>query len=539
MTALELRPYQREALEAIRAGYRRGIRRPLVSLPTGTGKTILFSSMASSAIARGNGVLVLAHRDELLTQAADKMRQYDPALDELTVGLVKAESDQWDRPVVIASVQTLGRERRLARVARRFDLVIVDEAHHAAADSYQRILEGVRAFEEDGPLTLGVTATPQRADSLSLETTFQEVVYHRDILSMIRNGYLCDLIGRQVKLEALDLSGVKVRRGDYVESEVGELLEAAEAPRHGVRAWKRYAEGRRTIVFTPTILLAHEFADEFTRAGVHAEAVSGNTPLEQRRDLLRRFHSGEVDVVCNAAVLTEGFDEPAVSCIMIARPTKSQPLYVQMVGRGTRLFPGKENCLVMDLVGATERLDLTTLPRLFGLKDADEEWEGAEEAERGVAEAISMREERLVREGRITASKIELFKRHKLTWVDTGKPNEWALSAGADQVIVRQIRDGVEPRFAVDLLPRAGSPRRLATDLDLGLAMGVGEDHARNADGFVEAFVSRDARWRQRPASPKQLDALRRWKVIPPEGVSSGEASDLLAAAVARRRKAG
>lgn len=537
--ALELRPYQREALDAIKSGWRRGIRRPLVSLPTGTGKTILFSAMASGALARGSGVLVLAHRDELLSQAADKMRQFDPALDALTVGLVKAESDQWDRPVVVASVQTLAITRRLERITRRFDLVIVDEAHHAAADSYQRVLAGVRSYEDDGPLTLGVTATPQRADSLGLEETFQEIVYHRDMLWGIRSGYLCDLIGRQVKLAALDLSKAKTRRGDFVEGEVAEMLEEAEAPRHGVRAWKLYAAGRKTIVFTPTIKLAHEFAIEFAEKGISAAAISGKTPLEERRRVLRDFASGVITVVCNASVLTEGFDEPSVSCIVIARPTKSQPLYVQMVGRGTRLSPGKPNCLVMDLVGATERLDLTTLPRLFGLADEDESYGRVDEAleEKGVAEVYGMREDRLIREGRIQAQEIELFKgKTKLSWVES-RPGTWVLDAASEQVVVRKAGGTAsEPRYVVDRVPRVGSPVRIARDVDLGLAMGVAEDAARTAAGYDERLVSKDAAWRGRPASAKQIDALRKWKVIPPKDLSAGEASDMLAAAVARRR---
>lgn len=532
---LELRPYQREALDAIRQRYREGIRRPLVSLPTGTGKTILFSAMASGALARGSGVLVLAHRDELLSQAADKMHQYDSALDSLTVGLVKAESDQWDRPVVVASIQTLSQQRRLDRITRRFELVIVDEAHHAAAESYQRVLRGVRSFEPDGPLTLGVTATPQRADSLGLDETFQAVVYHRDILWGIRAGYLCDLIGRQVRLHDLDLSKAKVRRGDFVESETGQMLEAAEAPRHGVRAWKLYAKDRKTIVFTPTIRLAQEFATEFAEQGISAAYVSGQTPIEERRRVLRDFHDGSIRVVCNAAVLTEGFDEPDVACIMIARPTKSQPLYVQMVGRGTRLYPGKENCLVMDLVGATERMDLTTLPRMFGLKETDAEWEGAEDEERGVSEAVGQLEAKLVREGRISAQQVDLFKKQKLTWVET-RLGEWTLTAGPDQMLLRVYNRGDGPRYAVDHVPRHGSPKRVASDLDLSMAMGVAEDHARQIEGFAENLVSKDAAWRQKPASEKQLAALRKWKVVPPENLSAGEASDMLAAAVARKR---
>lgn len=536
--ALSLRPYQVEALDAIRDGVRRGIRRPLVSLPTGTGKTILFSAMASGALARSRGVLVLAHRDELLAQAADKMRQFDPALSEVVVGLVKAESDEWDRPVVVASIQTLSRERRLARVDRRFDLVIVDEAHHAAADSYQRVLDGVGSFDPDGPITLGVTATPQRADALTLETTFQEVVYHRDILSMIRSGYLCDLVGRQIKLEALDLTKAKVRRGDFVDGEVGEMLEAAEAPLHGVRAWLRYAAGRKTIVFTPTIALAHEFAEEFRERGVRARAISGETKLEERRGVLADFHSGRVEVVCNAQVLTEGFDEPGVSCILIARPTKSQPLYVQMVGRGTRIFPGKPNCMILDLVGATERLDLTTLPRLFGLGD-DESYGDVEEAlaETGVSALVGMREERLVREGRITAREVSLFGAQRFAWVAV-KPGTWSISAGDDTLILVTQTTGGEgdERYAVDRRPRHGSPERLASGLDLGYAMGKAEDAARETIGFAEVLVSRDAPWRGAPATEKQVTALRRMRVAVPEGCTKGEAADLLGAAIARRR---
>jgi superfamily II DNA or RNA helicase len=528
---LQLRDYQTEAIAAIADRFRHGIRRPLVSLPTGTGKTVIFANLASRAMARGNGVLVLAHRDELLSQAADKMRQVDPALDAMTVGLVKASADEWDRPVVVASVQTLGREARLARVDRRFELIIVDEAHHAAADSYQRILRGLGSFEDDGPLTLGVTATPQRADSLSLETTFQEVVYHRDILSMIRAGYLCELKGRQVTLEALSLSGVKTRGGDYVAEQVATALEAAEAPYHGVRAWQRYASGRKTIVFTPTIALAHEFAEKFRAAGVAARGLSGDTPTEERRQMLRDFAAGKVQVICNAQVLTEGFDEPSVDCIMIARPTKSQPLYVQMVGRGTRLYPGKDDCLVMDLVGATDRLDLTTLPRLFGLGDDDETREKV--AELGVCELTGQRREIEIREGKITAREVELFKAQKLAWAKIGV-GEWVISTPAASVVVRQTPNDL---YRVERRPRDGAMTILGHDLDLGYAQGVAEDAARSEqfEGNPDRLLARDAPWRARPPSAKQLAAAKRLR-IRSVGLTAGELSDLMAAAIARRR---
>ncbi len=529
---LQLRPYQTEAIEAVRERFRHGIRRPLISLPTGTGKTCIFASMASRAMARGNGVLVLAHRDELLAQAADKMHQVDPALDAMTVGLVKAASDEWDRPVVVASVQTLGRAARIARVNRRFGLIIVDEAHHAAADSYQRVLTELGAFEDDGPLVLGVTATPQRADSLSLETTFQEVVYHRDILSMIRAGYLCELKGRQITLEALSLTGVKTRGGDYVAEQVASALEAAEAPYHGVRAWQRYAAGRKTIVFTPTIALAHEFADKFRAAGVAARGLSGETPTDERRQMLRDFAAGEVQVICNAQVLTEGFDEPSVDCIMIARPTKSQPLYVQMVGRGTRIYPGKEDCLVMDLVGATDRLDLTTLPRLFGLGD-DERTLG-DVAEIGIAELAGRRAEAEIREGKITAREVELFKAQKLAWAKVGQ-GEWVISTPAASILVRQTPNDL---YRVERRPRTGPLTILGHDLDLGYAQGVAEDAARSEqfEGNPDRLLARDAPWRARQPSPKQVAAAKRLRIRVSPELSAGELSDLMAAAIARRR---
>jgi ATP-dependent helicase IRC3 len=536
---IELRDYQHEAIAAVADRYRQGVRRPLVSLPTGTGKTVIFASLASRAMQRGNGVLVLAHRDELLTQAADKMRQVDGRLDELAVGLVKAEADQWDRPVVVASVQTLGRQARLDRVTRKFALIIVDEAHHAAADSYQRILKGLGSFDADGPLTLGVTATPQRADSLSLDTTFQEVVYHRDILSMIRAGYLCDLKGVQIKLDALDLSGIKTRGGDYVEGQVAQALEAAEAPLHGVRAWRQYASSRKTIVFTPTIALAHEFAAEFRKAGVRAEGLSGETPRDERRRILADLHTGAVQVVCNAQVLTEGFDEPSVDCIMIARPTKSQPLYVQMVGRGTRIYPGKDDCLVMDLVGATERMDLTTLPRLFGL--GDDEPTLKEVADVGVAELAGQREAALVREGKISAQEVELFKAQKLVWAKAGA-GAWALPAGDDMLIVRAqavTAEGAEPRYRVELTPRHGGIKIIGHDLDLGYAQGLAEDAARQRQDFNEHLVDRDAGWRQAPATDKQIKALKRLGVKCPAEATRGEASVLMASAIAAKRVAG
>lgn len=537
---ISLRPYQQEALAATRDAFVRGIRRPLISLPTGTGKTVIFSSVTKGAAAKGRRVLILAHRDELLRQSADKLVAVAPEL-AMRIGFVKASTDDYDHDVVIASVQTLARPKRLAKIVeenalsgRPFDVVIVDEAHHAAADSYQSILYGLGSFEADGPLTIGVTATPQRADAKDLGATWQEIVYHRDMLSMMRERYLCDLRGRQIRLEALDLGSVKVTAGDYNAGDVGDALEVADAPEHGVRAWHKYAAGRKTIVFTPTIALAEEFASEFTRTGVPAVALSGNTPTDERRSILRRFHEGEIRVIANAQVLTEGFDEPDVECIVIARPTKSQPMYVQMVGRGTRLSPGKKDCLVLDLVGATDRLDLTTLPRLFGLgEDGDgESSEGSVSQGGSILDAASEHDERERKAGRIASREVELFSRAELAWVAVG-PGRWLLDLGDEKVELLARGD----RWDVVAFAKGKLPRKLAEGLEQGYAMGTGDDYARGSGELAGKLIDKAARWRQRPASSKQLGTLAKLKVAIPHGVSAGEASDLLSAAIARKQR--
>lgn len=252
--------------------------------------------------------------------------------------------------------------------------------------------------------------------------------------------------------------------------------------------------------------------------------------------MLRRFKTGEVQVIANAQVLTEGFDEPSVECVMIARPTKSQGMYVQMVGRGTRIAPGKKDCIVLDIVGATDRLDLTTLPRLFGLdeegeQDTTEKVDADTDGEdSGSVLDWSERDEK--KSGRITARQVELFARQEIAWVraDDGL---WVLSIG-NQSHIQLVAD--DDRWDVILDRKDYGRTYLAKGLDQGYAMGTAEDYARQ-NGASSNLVSRNAAWREGPASEKQVAALRRMKVSVPHGISRGEASDLLGAAVARFKR--
>jgi ATP-dependent helicase IRC3 len=238
MSALALRDYQLEALAAVAEAERRGVFRQLVVLPTGTGKTVVFSHLRKL---RGGRTLVLAHRDELLRQAVDKLRMVDPSA---VVGVVKADEDQVSAPTVVASIQTLAQPARLARLVPNFTTVIVDEAHHAAAETYGRVLEHVGALGAAGPLLVGFTATPERGDKVGLSEVFQEIVYQRGILPMIQAGYLADLRAVQVQLEA-DFSALRVQAGDFVERELEAALLACDAPEQALEAYQEHAAGRK------------------------------------------------------------------------------------------------------------------------------------------------------------------------------------------------------------------------------------------------------------------------------------------------------
>ena len=319
-----LRDYQQDAVTAIEQAAESGVRRHLLVLPTGCGKTIVFSEVVRR---RGGRALVLVHRDELARQAVDKLSLVVP---RSRLGIVKTERDEHGAQVVVGSVQTLARTSRLERMVPDFD-----EAHHVTATTYQRILTALGAGTPDGPLALGCTATPERGDGVPLEGW--HIVYRRSPPEMIAAGYLSDLRALRVRLDT-DFNRLHVRAGDY-DREVEQALLDANAPEHAARAHLEHASGRRALVFTPTVAVAHAMADAMTRFGIVAEALDGETRIEVRRAMLRRFARGETLVIANCGVLTEGLDEPSVACIIVACPTRSKLLYVQMIGRGSRRHP--------------------------------------------------------------------------------------------------------------------------------------------------------------------------------------------------------
>lgn len=514
-----------------------------------THNTIIFNSLAQQ---KGVRTLILAHRDELISQAVDKLLMMWPTAD---VGVIKAQRNEIDHTICVGSVQTLGRQSRLDQVpSDQFELIIVDEAHHVVADGYQRILE---YFAPGDPLVLGVTATPDRGDGKGLGDTFDEIVFNYDMLWGIRRGFLSDIKGKRITMSGLDLSGVRVRRGDYAEGDVGRALEDADAPNQIAEAYLQYAIGRKTIVFTPTVAVADAVAIALRNRGVSAGMVSGETPLDERRQMLRDFKDGRITVLSNCQVLSEGYDEPSVDCIVVARPTRSRALYTQLVGRGTRRHPGKENCLVLDVVGASEEHNLITIPSLFGIEGVSE----FEDKEKTVAGAIQEQVERQVKLGKLKAHEVEMFRRvidSPLAWtgfVSLEGVRGHTISIGGDDnasVIIEELgrgsgggndrhadgdASGETPLTLWRTSVRSYSEtdgqqtRVLISNVDLEMAQGVGEDYVRK-HGHA-SFINRDAPWRMSddPPSDKQIDYARRLGVDMTQEWTKGSISSAIDAA--------
>lgn len=518
--SLTLRPYQHDAVAAVEDALQRGVQRSLIALPTGTGKTLVFSELIRR---RGGTALILAHRDELLGQAEDKLRVVAPEL-AMSIGRVQAGRDETSAPVVVASVATLARAARLDRLPQAWDTVVVDEAHHAPADSYRRILDYV-----DAGVVVGVTATPERHDKSRLADVFEEIVYARSLLQMIEDGYLCDLRGLRVELEDLDLSEVKVSRGDYQKDDLGRALTAAHAPEHTAAALAEHAAERKSLVFVPTVALAHRTAEAINAVGIPAAALDGTTPMDERHAILAALSSGELRAIANCDVLSEGFDEPSVDCIAIAAPTRSRIAYCQRVGRGTRLHPGKADCIVLDLVGVTDELKLQSLPALFDLEAPPKRGESVTEAVAREQGEKAKLEAAQVEAAKRRARAVKLFDRERLHWIEVA--GRWALPAGGDESLVLDPVSGDSYRVILLGKDRA---RILARDLDLGYAQGAAEEAVRRRQVFT--LADKEAGWRQRKPSRGQLAYLRRLGVNGRGVETCGEASDLINAALVEER---
>lgn len=489
---MELRPYQIEAMQAIYAEWKER-QRTLLVLPTGCGKTIVFANVAKDQTKNGR-VLILAHREELLTQARDKIK--------LSCGLdcsiEKAEKTSIDSPeqITVGSVQTLMTEKRLSKFAPDyFSTIIVDEAHHALAQSYQNVLQHF-----PGAKVLGVTATPDRGDMKKLGEYFESLAYEYSLRDAVKQGYLSQIRAQTMPLN-IDLSHARVSCGDFQADDLGHALEPYLEDIANEMA--KVCMDRHTVVFMPLVSTSQHFRDILNRKGFRAGEVNGQS--KDRDVILQEFADGKLNVLCNSMLLTEGWDCPIVDCIVVLRPTKVRSLYCQMVGRGTRLHPNKDHLLILDFLWMTGKHKLVHPADIICRKEeiadrmtktieqndaAQDIFEVEQDVER---DARREREDSLAR---ALAEKEAREKRKKKQLID---PIEYALSIDADDL--------------ADYVPTFGWESADVTDKQKKYL----EDHGFDTEGMCKGAASKlidrlIARSKEGLATPKQVNLLKRYK---------------------------
>lgn len=485
---MKLRPYQNEARDAINCEWDK-VDKTLLVLPTGTGKTIVFSKVIEDRVRKGDRVLVLAHRGELLDQAADKLS----ASTGLACATEKAEQSAINSlfRVTVGSVQSMMRPKRLAKFERdHYGTIIVDEAHHAISDSYQRVLEH---FE--GAKVLGVTATPDRGDKRELGQYFESLAYEYSLPKAIKEGYLSPIKAQTIPLK-IDLASVAVQAGDFKASDVGTALDpylyqiAEEMVKN--------CSDRKSVVFLPLIATSQKFCEILKGMGMSAAEVNGESP--DRAEILQDFEDGRYQVLCNSILLSEGWDCPSVDCIVVLRPTKIRSLYAQMVGRGTRLYPNKDYLLLLDFLWHSERHELARPAHLIAetKEIADAMTEEINEAgcpldleaveEKAEADVLEQREEAL-------AKRLEEMRHRKRKLVD---PLQFEMSINAEDLV------GYVPSFGWEMAPPS------VQQLKALEKAGIFPDEIDNA-GKASVLLDRLAKRRMEGyATPKQIRFLEK-----------------------------
>lgn len=506
---MELRHYQTEAVEGVEREWGSGKRRTLLVMATGTGKTIVMAELVRRAVEAGGSVLILAHRGELLDQAADKIQRSTG----LACSREQAQSTSVGtlESVTVGSVQTLMQDKRLKAIPpARFTHVFVDEAHHAVSDSYRKVLAH---FAESR--VLGVTATADRADRRGLAEAFDSMAFEYGMADAIHDGWLCPIEAQMIPLR-LDISGVSVQSGDYAAGQLGDALEPYLDSIADEMA--QVCADRKTVVFLPLVATAKAFAEKLNARGLFACEVDGQSP--DRQEVLADFQSNKYKVLCNSMLLTEGWDCPDVDCIVVLRPTKSRSLYAQMIGRGTRLAEGKEKLLLLDFLWMTGRHDLCRPASLLG-------------ASSEVEDRVSQMVEEALQEG----LGIDLLEAEPQAETDVQRQREEALAAELERMRHRKARlvdplqyalsicdmdlQTYEPEFAwersepteaqVRMLERRGID---PTGMDAGMAHRVIDSLVRRQDEGM--------------ATPKQVRMLERKGFVHPGTWTFEQASKMM-----------
>ncbi len=535
-----LRDYQIEAVQAVLETWGSGTHRTAVVLPTGTGKSTVIGELASTATALGLRVVMLAHRQELLYQMASTVKAVAPHLP--SVGIVAAERDEYQSPIVAASFATVMQQHRLSRLGRR-EVILCDETHHVTAPTYLGVVETLGAYDDS--FFCGFTATLRREDGKALREVIEHVAYERDLRWAIAEGHLVKPHGLTVKIQGLDLDRVRVVAGDFASAELAEVMEASTES--VVDAVMRFATGRRALVFAAGVVAAQLISESLQDRGIHSAVVVGSTPYDERQRHYAAFESGEVSVLVTVQVLTEGVDFPWCNAVVLARPTRSQVLYSQMVGRVLRPFPGKESALVLDLAGSTRVLGLVTLPDLdAGTYSVTVDQDGNELPPEDDDEVIGLAPARQLRRGPVDMVSIDLLGSMNtgVLWLETvgGIPFMPTGSTQSSDLYVFLWPTpppewvGGETHWRAGWITAKGQREGgwICAPTELGMARDAAEDWLIES-GFK--YPRRAAKWRGRQEpSQKQLDFARLLGIPDTDDMSCALLSDHIAIVTASRR---
>jgi ATP-dependent helicase IRC3 len=546
---MQRRPYQHEAIQAIRKEYLAGFNKQILCMSTGSGKTPTVGWLLDDIkdILPGRSVF-LVHRDELAQQAIDKIGQINPHFNiQQEAGSYVADGTA---DLVVASVQTLGREgtgESRARKFRDFDKFIVDEAHRGVAQSYRNVYGYCGLMNPDSKqLLLGVTATPSgRSDGQGLGEIFQKISYTYTLRQAIEDGWLVDVCGIRVDTDT-SLDSVATKAGDYDQKQLAKTVNTPIRNSLVALAYMEHCEGRQAIGFGVDIEHSKALADTFKAYGLNAEYVYGADP--QRDQKIQDFRDGKIKILFNAQLLVEGFDLPSISCVIMAAPTKSSIVFSQRVGRGTRICEGKEDCIILDVVDCSYKHNLTTLPTLLGLpKTLNLQGHGL------VASVKQIEEEQekyphLDFTGLLNINDIKTYV-EKVNLFEVKFPEE--LESVSNFVWHPQVTGGY-----ILMLPNKDSVRIVQNVLDKYEVRAYirGQKYKGERDTMQEAFyaadklvmdvagdllklVKKDAGWHNTPATEAQLNLLKKLfkgKQIP-NNLTKGQASRLIGSVLANK----
>lgn len=575
---MKLRDYQEACVHAILSNIKQGVRKQLVVMPTGCGKTVCFAQLPEYVKRVGKKTLVLAHREELLEQAKEKIELIAP---ELSVAIEQGgQVAEPENDVIIASVPTIGRagsERIKKFDPAHFGLIICDESHHASSSSYRNVFDYFRCNKSGtdlgntAPVLVGFTATPNRADSIGLDVVFDKIVFKYDLKEAIDQKYLADIKAYTVYTDD-SLEGVSTRAGDFALGELSNAVNTERRNRLIVESYRDVSDKQTAIAFCVDVQHTEDLRDMFREYGYKAEMVIGSTDKEERKETIAKLKKQEIDVVTNCMTLTEGFDAPQIRTVLLARPTKSSSLFLQMIGRGTRIAEGKSEVNVIDFVDNTGKNSIITSSSLIGLSkpvrakghsimqlkekfdtlkgmtlNLDPEKIDLDDIEKEIKRVDIFAQARL-------HESVKLFS--EFTWTPYGDDG-FTISLGSvgnngNNVIV-EIQKNLLGKYDVvttELKPTKpshlnGYKKYSRQQVEIAQLDTRSEANTfKFADAYIKkefpsaaSLVGQNSTWRKEPPTEKQIKFLRKAGFPGAEKISKGEASNMISKLIAQRKK--